>query len=465
MKNISIILAVILGFWAVNSHAFIDPTNALTDQSAQEVSQTLSKFSNGLNESIADSFRWVTRLFPKTNSAIGTVEMAPIHLVIILGIFAFAIFIFLNGRKFVHLFFLDREVLKTASTGDKIAYYIIPWILFFITCWGLAKLFLPSVPLLETAVVGIAWVLATGIPVYQISIISYKLDAGLKGPAFWKKLKKTASPFITLWISYLLLLEIAVLFTMISLALVFPTMAGFGGTISGPFFDLKSNLLQLFIKGLHYFYVTNFILFLVSLQQFLNYKTRKEKKFEKGLIGVIQKSKGYWFYIIYLTISANYFTWLGSKMGSVPGFFNQSLLSFNMGLFTLLSLPIVNIVARYLSSEVMNKMVPPDITDKLNIHTGCKYVFYGIYGFMILTTTAYIWHWDTYFHKIEGFFSFMGTRFTTVTLLIFLSYALSHSIKRAINAVINARSTADKKQRKNNRLYSFLVMKNQFCLL
>jgi small conductance mechanosensitive channel len=245
---------------------------------------------------------------------------------------------------------------------------------------------------------------------------------------------------------------------MISLALVFPTMAGFGGTISGPFFDLKSNLLQLFIKGLHYFYVTNFILFLVSLQQFLNYKTRKEKKFEKGLIGVIQKSKGYWFYIIYFTISANYFTWLGSKMGSVPGFFNQSLLSFNMGLFTLLSLPIVNIVARYLSSEVMNKMVPPDITDKLNIHTGCKYVFYGIYGFIILTTTAYIWHWDMYFHKIEVFFSFMGTRFTTVTLLVFLSYALSHSIKRAINAVINARSTADKKQRKNNRLYSFLVM-------
>ncbi len=458
MKKISVVLAIILGLWAVNSHAFIDPTSALKDDSAQEVSQNLSKFSNNLNESIANSFRWVNQFIPKNNPEVGTIEMAPIHIAIILGIFGFAIFVFYNGRKLVRILFFEGTKINGASTGDKVSYYIIPWILFFLTCWGLAKLFLSSVPLLETATVGISWVLATGIPVYRVSVISYKLDMGLKGNMFWKKLKEVASPFITLWVSYLLLLEVAVLFTMVSLALVFPTMAGFGGQVSGSFFDLKSDLLQLFIKGLHYFYVMNFILFLVSLQQFLNYKIKKEKKFENGLIGIVQKFKGYWFYIVYLTISANYFTWLGSEMGSVPYVFNQGLLTFNIGLFTLLSLPIVDVVAGYLSSETVDKLVPQHILKKLDMHTGCKYAFYGLYGFLILTALAYIWHWDVYFQKIGSVLAFVGTRLITASILIFFAYTLSHVIKRVISGVIDARPAADKKQRKNNRLYSFLAI-------
>ena len=458
MKKISIMLASVFGLWAVSSQAFIDPTSALKDDSAQEVSQNLSKFSNNLNESIANSFRWVNQFIPKNNPEVGTIEMAPIHIAIILGIFSFAIFVFLNGRKLVRILFFEGTTIKGASTGDKVSYYIIPWILFFLTCWVLAKLFLSSVPLLETATVGISWVLATGIPVYRVSIISYKLDMGLKGNMFWKKLKEVASPFITMWVSYLLLLEVAVLFTMISLALVFPTMAGFGGQVSGSFFDLKSDLLQLFIKGLHYFYVTNFILFLVSLQQFLNYKTKKEKKFENGIIGIVQKFKGYWFYIAYLTISANYFTWLGSEMGSVPDVFNQGLLTFNIGFFMVLSLPIVDVVAGYLSSETVDKLVPQHILKKLDVHTGCKYAFYGVYGFLILTATAYIWHWDVYFEKIGAFLSFVGTRLVTASILIFFAYTLSHVIKRVISSIIDARPAADKKQRKNNRLYSFLAI-------
>lgn len=458
MKKTATILSVVLGLWAAHALAFIDPTSALKDNSAQEVSQNLSKFSNTLNESIANSFRWVNRFIPKTNPEVGTVEMAPLHLVVILGIFAFAIFVFFNGRKLVRLLFFEGTTIKTASTGDKVAYYIIPWILFLLTCWGLAKLFLYTVPLLETAVIGISWVLATGVPVYRVSLISHKLDMGLKGRAFWGNLKKVASPFITLWVSYLLLLEIAVLFTMISLALIFPTMAGFGGTVSGSFFDLKSDLLQLFVKGLHYFYVTNFVLFLVSLQQFLNHKIKKEQKFEQGVLGCLQKFKGHWFYITYLTIAANYFTWLGSEMGSVPDTFNQGLLTLNIGLFTLLSLPIVDVVARYLSSETVDKLVPSHITKKLDAHTGCKYVFYGGYGFLILTATAYIWHWDTYFQKIGAFFSFVGTRLVTATIIIFFAFMASHIIKRVINGIIDARPVADKKQRKNNRLYSFLAI-------
>jgi small conductance mechanosensitive channel len=325
-------------------------------------------------------------------------------------------------------------------------------------CWGLSKLFLSTVPLLETAVIGISWVLATGVPVYRVSVISYKLDMGLKGAIFWKKIKDVASPFITLWVSYLLLLEVCVLFTMISLALVFPTMAGFGGEISGSTFDLKSDLLRLFIKGLHYFYVTNFILFLTSLQQFLNRKNRKEKHLEKGLLGYIQKFRGYWFYITYLTIAANYFTWLGNEMGSIPDTANQGLLTLNIALFTLLSLPIVDIVASYLSSETVDKLVPKHILKRVDVHTGCKYVFYGLYGFLILTAQAYIWNWNIYFQKLGAFFAFVGTRLVTATIIIFFAFVLTRLLKQLIGGIIEARPAVDKKQRKNNRIYSFLAI-------
>ncbi len=466
MKIFVAIFTFIFALYTQNCLAFIDPTSALKDDSAQKVSQNLSKFSNTLNNSIADSFTWVNRFIPKTDPDVGTVEMSPIHLAIIFGIFAFAIVIFLNGRQLVKKLFFEGSSLKNASTGDKVSYYIIPWILFLLTCWGLAKLFLQTVPLLETAVIGIAWVLATGIPIYRISIISYRLDIGLKGNAFWKKMKEVASPFITLWVTYLLLLEISVLFTMVSLAVVFPTMAGFGGEISGSAFDLKSDLLRLFIKGLHYFYVTNFILFLVSLQQFLNRKTKKEKSFQTGVLGYIQKFKGIWFYITYITISANYFTWLGSAMGSVPDSFNHGLLALNIGLFTLLSLPIVDVVASYLSSETVDKLVPEHILKKIDMHTGCKYIFYGLYVFLIITALSYIWGWHPYFEKLGAFVAFVGTRFVTATIIIFFAFTLTRLIKNVITGVIEARPAVDKKKRKNNRLYSFLaIMKSIIATL
>ncbi len=357
-------------------------------------------------------------------------------------------------RRFIHRVWLYSPGVKKSpfGRGDRIFFYIIPWIGFVLIGTLFTRFFqLPF--LLETSINCILFIVASSFPIRQISLFTYKLQSNLFDPNYGKKLRKVAPPFVYRWVLYLISLGVISILGISFFSFIFPALTDATFGIRSP-----QSVLLFFVRAIFYFYIMNLAIFILNLERYVETKDQSSLKPTSRFDLYWQQYGVYWHILCYGLIVASYMSWLSlaSKLISVAT--TQSIVIATVSLISLLSTTITGKVLDYVAERLTEHLIPKKLQLVLDAKKMFVYLGYIIYYFLIFWLMAYLWHSPVLFNKITGILEAFFEKAILLSIIISITFILNRSILSKIQKILESRTESEIASRYGNRLYTFLTL-------
>ncbi|MEI8320646.1 MAG: mechanosensitive ion channel family protein [Alphaproteobacteria bacterium] len=469
MKKIFLITLCALMF-SLESPAASSVAGMLKSGADEVVSagSSLNKFSDYLSKNFNESFSSVRHIFQYFDTE--TASIAPDEgswgiliaqfiktlLVLFLSIGGFFVL-----QRFIFFVWIHHPSQKgySISKGDRILFYVAPWIVFLLLGNFFANLF-SLFPVLHSALIKTFFIFATIFPIKQIAFLFYKVDQKNLDVKSRKKLRMVAPPFIYRWVIYLFSLGLICAGLILVSAFFMDFLIDHKGDV-GPLIYNHLHHPSIIFPGqlVFYFYMVSLFLFVLSLELFSeeNKKILPDKKLH--VFAHYWKHYGkYWNHLARWGILCSFFIWFGVEVELVPSKFLDILLGVDFLLILLSSRAVTTNVLGYVSVRLTEKILSSKMIDILDCRKFFRLVGYSIYYFLSFYCLMSLWGFDKATESIEHICYILFEKIFFISLIIFITFSVRNFFLSIIRKILNSRTEKEIALRSGNRLYTFLTV-------